>query len=135
MTEQRTSCEVYPLGSRYNQTNERNLTTVSEGPPTWEAFVAEFARRYSNPSTRRYYERDRTALFDYADVDIPQALTESMVLAWCGLGRASVSTSAGSAPLLRTHQRRKVHTRDNRLRTMLSELGPHAERVAEAHIL
>lgn len=42
----------------------------------WEALVAKFARRYSNPSTRRYYERDLTVLFDYADVDRPEALVD-----------------------------------------------------------
>lgn len=45
--------------------------------------------RYSNANTRRYYERDLTALFGFAVVDLPAVLTESMVLAWCGPARAN----------------------------------------------
>jgi hypothetical protein len=45
--------------------------------------------RYSNANTRRYYERDLKALFGFAGVDHPALLTESMVLAWCGQGRAN----------------------------------------------
>jgi integrase len=45
--------------------------------------------RYSNANTRRYYERDLKALFVFAGVDHPGLLTESVVLAWCGQGRAN----------------------------------------------
>ncbi|MHB1534960.1 MAG: hypothetical protein ACYC1D_10200 [Acidimicrobiales bacterium] len=45
--------------------------------------------RYSNASTRRYYERDLKALSSFAGVDHPGLLTESVVLAWCGQGRAN----------------------------------------------
>jgi hypothetical protein len=45
--------------------------------------------RYANASTRRYYERGLKALFVFAGVDHPGLLTESVVLAWCGRGRAN----------------------------------------------
>ena len=45
--------------------------------------------RYANANTRRYYERDLKALFGFAGVDHPRLLTESVVLAWCGQGRAN----------------------------------------------
>lgn len=45
--------------------------------------------RYPNANTRRYYERDLKALFVFAGVDHPGLLTESVVLAWCGQGRAN----------------------------------------------
>jgi hypothetical protein len=86
----RATTAVNPFqGSRYNKTSAVNLRRLDVGPPTWEALVAQFAMRYANASTRRYYERDLKALFIFAGVDHPGLLTESVVLAWCGQGRAN----------------------------------------------
>ena len=68
----RATTAVNPFqGSRYNKTNTVNLRRLDVGPPAWEALVAQFAMRYANAGTRRYYERDLKALFGFAGVDHP----------------------------------------------------------------
>jgi hypothetical protein len=61
------------------------------GPPAWEALVAAFGLRYANSGTRLRYEAELAGLFRVAAVGYPSLLSESVVLAWCGLPAANMS--------------------------------------------
>jgi len=48
-----------------------------------EELIAEFARRYESPKTRRHYVDERTDLFAWTGRAHPAELSEGDLFAWC----------------------------------------------------